>query len=154
MPTEPTPDERADDFDQRETRPYDTVSDDDNRNEGEGSRTAARRYNAHATDFARDKDRVERAATAAKRSEDRNDAREAFSRRPRIPEAEIDGGIEVKFDGTTWCVCHASLDKPLTFSNLEDAERRAGQLGRESRLHVVVYAQDGAVLAAYDVTDD
>jgi hypothetical protein len=58
--------------------------------------------------------------------------------------------VEVRFDGTDWCIDHISLSRPLAFRNLDEAEERAAEIGRAARRRVVVCGQDGQVIASFD----
>lgn len=143
------------DDDDRETRPYQVPEpgESDDPNEGEGSRSAARLYNQHAAQYASNPDRVRRAAMAAERLEadaDKGNGNGGSNgKQPRTKRADADRGVEVRFDGQHWCVTHSTLDHALQFSNLDDAEHRASELGRESGDGVAVYDQAGTMLASY-----
>lgn len=141
------------DDDDRETRPYQVpeAGESDDPNEGEGSRSAARLYNQHAAQYASNPDRVRRAAMAAERLEADADKGNGngSGKQSRTKKSDDDHGVEVRFDGQHWCVTHSTLDHALQFSNLDDAEHRASELGRESGDGVAVYDQAGTMLASY-----
>jgi hypothetical protein len=59
--------------------------------------------------------------------------------------------IDVRFDGTHWSISHESLRESLRFANLDDAEHRAGEISRETGHGVMVFAADGALIAAYAI---
>ena len=61
-----------------------------------------------------------------------------------------DGVIDVHFDGTTWCIDDESLDKPLQFSHLADAEQRASELSKDTGRHVCVRGQEGELVDSFD----
>lgn len=64
------------------------------------------------------------------------------------------GTVEVRFDGQHWCVSDESLDQPLAFEHLADAEQRASELGKDHGRTVCVRGQEGDLLASYEAADE
>lgn len=60
------------------------------------------------------------------------------------------GRVDVHFDGKQWCVEDDSLDHPLAFEHLADAEQRAAELGKDHGRGVCVRGQEGDVIASYE----
>ena len=55
--------------------------------------------------------------------------------------------VTIRFDGLHWVIAHESIEAPLRFDTLDDAEMRAVELGRaEGYDDVVVYDQQGAII--------
>jgi|GEM_PF-6082763 len=61
-----------------------------------------------------------------------------------------DDVIDVHFDGASWCIEDSSLDKPLQFTHLADAEARASDLSKETGRGVCVHGQDGELISSSD----
>lgn len=57
--------------------------------------------------------------------------------------------IDVRFDGSAWCIEDAALDKPLQFSRLADAEARASELSKETGRGVCVHSWDGGLIDTF-----
>jgi hypothetical protein len=92
--------------------------------------------------------------SAGERDEAEVEPTAAGVRRDReVETAGKDGAIQVKFDGTGWCIDDPSLDKPVKFERLGDAEHRASELGKTHGRAVCVRGQDGEVIAAYAAPD-
>jgi hypothetical protein len=70
---------------------------------------------------------------------------------PRYARSTPRPHVDVRFDGTHWSIVHDSLPEPLRFTNLDDAEHRAGEISRETGHGVMVFAADGALIAAYAI---
>lgn len=88
-------------------------------------------------------------ADGGKKVEPKSEPADGKKAEPKSEPAGKDGAIQVKFDGTGWCVEDPSLDKPLKFEHLADAERRASELGKDKGRAVCVLGQEGEVIASY-----